>query len=994
MLFDSLSLSSASKTTAASAIPSTWLSDTIQRCISRVKLLSSLQTRADQFDTRPATSEVLLKLLASQLSSAKTAQLENTSLQLLETYQAVSKFFPQMNNGTFTQTYADTFPAADVIEEYSEKFSRLESGILSIDVSNLEDLVDISVRINHCFNIMSEVERLSRTKGSGSLESLYEEAKKSGITPEDIDRLVIIWTGTAHPNRFVTLAIENTISDLVDQLVTNPSISTDEVKQLFCTMLKAKVIPDVAPKRSAEASYVTRTFAESGVDGLKKLYRHDLAARRAIWGEAVPPPSYNIGFHIWPTFDWDGQRNPDYTETSESIKRSRDLACERMTSEINSIFKQAPEHIIFDFEGSAISVKDLLARFINRLRALHGERAVADPISQEKLCTGFAAMRKAISQSEDADVYKKLTDNLGELLFLSQNIGVHLATGEHRQNSQYQEKVISQIQAFLGLKAYENKTEEEKVAVLTKLLSNQAQLDIARKEMASYLASSSTEASQYLSLLDNLREELLFNPRCCDRAIISLTTSTSDILETELLLRLAGINCPALEIFSASYPRLEIVPLFERPEDKIVCDDIFKSALEASGNLLNLCKSHGRLNAMVGYSDGQMRGGPGDRELSREVEERISALATSFHLEWAIEHGLGPGVGRGGGFNGDQSMLTNEAVQSEYIHFTVQGTAIGKLLRVSASAARQAITGIRNYVEGLQRKTFQEDHPNNQQNEFKEVRKKVYKEARDLYEGLTGRGTTTTFAGQTVEGQDIFFTKLGLMFPPEYLKDLKQVSRPLFRFEQSEHDTFFNGLQKNPKIWLAYEDFRAVPNSQISDGTRLCYLSLYSWGTMIDSIRKEKGNEFLCEMYKHDRAFQADFNGALLALQGANIPYSLALYRAQYLQDEDKPLVKELLTMLDKIEYDYRLLLEGVAVVEPVISKRVKSTITEIRRVRSLKDPTIYVLQTVRAVITAQSHRLASIPERIEAADEFIEKYSRLNKLISVAMGTSLDTGS
>ena len=147
-------------------------------------------------------------------------------------------------------------------------------------------------------------------------------------------------------------------------------------------------------------------------------------------------------------------------------------------------------------------------------------------------------------------------------------------------------------------------------------------------------------------------------------------------------------------------------------------------------------------------------------------------------------------------------------------------------------------------------------------------------------------------------------------------------------------------------------------------------------------------------MYKHDRAFQADFNGALLALQGANIPYSLALYRAQYSQDDDKPLVKELLAMLDKIESDYRLLLEGVSILEPVITKRVKSTIGEIRRVRSLKDPTIYVLQTVRAVITAQSHRLSSNPDTTEAAHAFIEKYSSLNKLISVAMGTSLDTGS
>jgi hypothetical protein len=387
---------------------------------------------------------------------------------------------------------------------------------------------------------------------------------------------------------------------------------------------------------------------------------------------------------------------------------------------------------------------------------------------------------------------------------------------------------------------------------------------------------------------------------------------------------------------------------------------------------------------MAGYSDGQMRGGPGDRELSREVEERISSVAKNLNLKWAIEHGLGPGVGRGGGFNGDQSMLTSDAVESKYIHFTIQGTAIGKLLRVSTSACRQAITAIRNYVEGLCRINNYSAKDKVQQDEYRNIRKQVFANARDQYSDLIGRGKIYDFCGKQVPGEDVFFASLNLVFPPEYLDGLKQVSRPLFRFDQKEGQTFFNGLQDNPEIWVSYEDFRAVPNSQISDGTRLCYLSLYSWGSILQDIRTLKGDQYLQQMYVNDRAFQADVNGALLALQVANIPYALTLYRTQYNQYKDKPLVKELFKNFDKIEADYKLLLDAIEVLEPVITDRVRSTINEIRKIRSLKDPTTYVLQTIRAAVTSASHKNPQIAK----------EYSTLTKLISVAMGTSLDTGS
>jgi phosphoenolpyruvate carboxylase len=988
MLFTPTSLEVKASTKDGSVKDYHWFSSAIEKLLDGIQQLSRPDKVDRPVDSRPQTANELFSQLTGLISDHQKEISESVSLELLDVFRACTPFLHHQDLDSRV-VIADRFLAESTLREFHETIANLQQSILSIEPNRIEEFADICIRINHLFNIIGEVERLNRTQGATFFDDFYHSFLEKGFQLQQIDALEIIWTGTAHPNRFVTLSLEKSIGELVDTFVGAKELPHNRIEELLCTILKGQLIPDTAPRRVDEASYISRTFAESAVEGLKKLFRQDLAARRNVMGIDAPPPSYRVELHLWPTFDWDGQRSPNSEETLDSIKRNRQLACNILGHELSSFIARAPQHILVSTEQGQHSLESLLARYLNRIRAIERNESHDDPMTYDRLLSGLDATIVALQNHEDNKHYQSFIDDLMEFRFIASSIGLHLCSGEHRQNSDTNEKVLSQVQNFFGCSGYETKSETEKLKILSTLLSDPELLEEAGKKIQESMKTLPQDAKDHFSVLNVLKMELIKNPHTCDRSIISLTTESSDILEAELLLRLAGINSGNPNAPKKGDVRLEIVPLFERPEDKVRSAAIFDNAINHSQSLLSLVKSFKRLSAMCGYSDGQMRGGPGDRELSREMEEQLFNLATDRGLKLRIQHGIGPGVGRGGGLNGDQSMLTPEAVQSKYIHFTIQGTAIGKLLRVAVAVFRQGATALKNYAEGLARfssvqiadKQFYEDS--------KKIRKDAYEQARNLYSDFTGRGKITTINNTDVPDEDIFFASLNLIFPVSDLDGLKQVSRPLFRFEQKGDQSFFNGLQNEPEIWAPYESFRAVPNSQISDGSRLSFLSLYSWGHIMDQIREQKGDEFLKELYVKDRAFQADVNGALLALQVAHIPFSLALYRAQYESKKGVPLVDRLLTSFDLIEKDYLSLLDAIDVLEPVIIPRVKSTLTEIRKMRGLKDPTAFVFQVIRSSVTARRHQAY-----LEGDKTAIDRYSQLGKYITLVIGTSLDTGS
>jgi phosphoenolpyruvate carboxylase len=129
--------------------------------------------------------------------------------------------------------------------------------------------------------------------------------------------------------------------------------------------------------------------------------------------------------------------------------------------------------------------------------------------------------------------------------------------------------------------------------------------------------------------------------------IVSMTTSTDDLLAVLLLAREAGLVDLAVE---KPESRIDVVPLFETLDDLerapqvmrgLLGDPVYRRQLAARGN---------RQEVMIGYSDsGKDAGILASSWALYRAQEALSDLFRESRVELTIFHGRGGSVGRGGG---------------------------------------------------------------------------------------------------------------------------------------------------------------------------------------------------------------------------------------------------------------------------------------------------------------------------------------------------------
>ena len=151
-----------------------------------------------------------------------------------------------------------------------------------------------------------------------------------------------------------------------------------------------------------------------------------------------------------------------------------------------------------------------------------------------------------------------------------------------------------------------------------------------------------------------------FGPEICQSYIISMSHTTSDLLEVALLAKEAGLYDPATGICA-----LKIVPLFETVEDLRRAPDVMKQLWELplyrsmlQGGYEAMKAAEGDVESadtalqevMLGYSDSNKDSGflSSNWEIHK-AQQALQALAENYHVALRIFHGRGGSVGRGGG---------------------------------------------------------------------------------------------------------------------------------------------------------------------------------------------------------------------------------------------------------------------------------------------------------------------------------------------------------
>ncbi len=245
--------------------------------------------------------------------------------------------------------------------------------------------------------------------------------------------------------------------------------------------------------------------------------------------------------------------------------------------------------------------------------------------------------------------------------------GFHLAALDLRQNSDVHERVVGEMLGLVqpGL-SYAALGEPERI----RLLLNE--LGTARPLASPFFEYSPETASELAILRATAEAHRRYGPQSVPHYVISKTTGVSDILETAILLKEAGLLRPG-----DSSLAVDIVPLFETIEDLRHCGKVMDELLGIDDYARLLERRDRVQEVMLGYSDSNKDGG--FLTSGWELYKAEIALVDVFQRHGVglrLFHGRGGSVGRGGGPSYQAILAQPAGAVRGAIRITEQGEVI------------------------------------------------------------------------------------------------------------------------------------------------------------------------------------------------------------------------------------------------------------------------------------------------------------------------------
>ena len=234
--------------------------------------------------------------------------------------------------------------------------------------------------------------------------------------------------------------------------------------------------------------------------------------------------------------------------------------------------------------------------------------------------------------------------------------GFHLCVLDLRQNADVHELVVSDLVAHAGLHSdYLDLDEEGRSTVLRQALVDPRRLRIPA---APYQPLTLSE----MAILDTASAGVQrLGAASVRHYVISKCTSVSDIFETLLLSKEAGLD-------------LDIVPLFETIDDLRRAAETLDALLGEPIYRLHLQRRGEVQEVMIGYSDSTKDGGYLTANWSQyQAQEDLVGVAHHHGVRLRLFHGRGGTVGRGGGPTFDAILAQPPGSVDGSIRLTEQG---------------------------------------------------------------------------------------------------------------------------------------------------------------------------------------------------------------------------------------------------------------------------------------------------------------------------------
>jgi len=293
-------------------------------------------------------------------------------------------------------------------------------------------------------------------------------------------------------------------------------------------------------------------------------------------------------------------------------------------------------------------------------------REGAQPYNRPQDFAGdLATIALSLAENGSADLAE---GRIGELRDAVESFGFHLAVMDLRQNSAVHERTVAELLREAGVSEnYAALPERTRIELLVRELSSTRVLRTPYRHYSDETARELDIAAMAASLRARFGEGTIAN------YVISMARSVSDLLETCILMKEAGLFVPGAK----PQPGLRVIPLFETIDDLRNCPAVMRQYFSLPLARAMLAAQNNLQEVMIGYSDSNKDGGyvTSNYEI-RSAIRALLAVAKEHGISLRFFHGRGGTVGRGGGPSFEATRALPEGAVAAGMRVTEQGEVV------------------------------------------------------------------------------------------------------------------------------------------------------------------------------------------------------------------------------------------------------------------------------------------------------------------------------
>ncbi|PYZ95892.1 phosphoenolpyruvate carboxylase [Alteribacter lacisalsi] len=755
-----------------------------------------------------------------------------------------------------------------------ESYEQLKKEIESLESPTRQHVIRAFSTYFHLINIAEHNHRIRRSRQYQlddeelqpfSIESAVR-AIKDGNYPEDViqevlDDLSIELIMTAHPTeatKRTILEIQKRISTII-QKQDNPLMTRKERRRLDESLVNEVT----ALWQTDELRQVKPTVIDEVKNGLYYFDTTLFSVLPALHQELEDQLDDYFPGHTWrvPNFlhfgSWiggDRDGNPFVTPevTWETLKLQRGLALKKYEESLTELMRR------FSQSSKYVPVSEELRESVEKEEKAYMRRGETWKLETEYYRRKFGIMLKRLRNVDKSksgyDSAEELLDDLkmikrsalehnqpgqklkklDKLIRQVELFGFHLATLDIRNHSGEHETAIAEILKMVGIADdYSSLSEDEKLKVLNDVLQDPRPLMLLHEDY-------SEETREIFRVFQLIREAHdTFGPRSIEVYLVSMTQSSSDLLEVLVLAKEAGIY--RLHPDGKVESGLHVAPLLETVNDLIAGPEIMKTLFEMDVYRNHIHQRGNHQEIMLGYSDGSKDGGTLTANWKLfKAQQEIHDTASQFGVGLKFFHGRGGSLGRGGGPL-NRSILSQPAqTLGDGVKITEQGEVLSSRYMLKDIAFRNLEQAASALLEGSAKA---KDGVQEVKAEWDAAMEEISGHSLQKYQGL-------------VFGDEDFLTYFKQATPLREIKELNIGSRPTSR----------KGSER-------FEDLRAIPWVFAWTQCRQNLPAWYAAGTGLSAFadKGEDNVKLLQEMYEKWPFFQATVNNLQMALMKADL---------------------------------------------------------------------------------------------------------------------------